>query len=901
MRSRKRRSRSARYPRHWPGTIVWSFGLLLSVALLVALAYAVGRKSPKDPSGIPDAVVAAASSPGTAVATAFGLLVLGAWFLRHLCLNRLASKPGRIEVTGFQAGTRLTDADVAQHTIKFRRQLATLRLQAPTPVPGAAPEGDFLDVLGRSGADSRNVLGTLLNVLRAATPTHAYELHGVLQERPRAVGPPCGVTVQVVRLPTESSLPIVVWEDTWEDALRSAADEATALILPRTRRCRAPWGAWRGNAMPPGLLHAYEEATRLETERRYDEALHEYYKAAELDPMNMVLRLRLGQLQERLGMYLDALVTYCGMLTASKPAGTSLPWRLYHGRGRRERRRALHTARYRRDVLLASKVLADQWASRPNSETPTKRDEQLSRLRASLRQDLSNRLVSYVSRGPIAERFANAGQRKRRGRTSGERVREDEARRRVACALRDSVGAASASAESERYLAFRELLGSYALYDTQWLRIRLALRRVDRRTTMTRGTIALTRACIRVRQDWVKHARYGIGTWPTPTKLIERDINTVEWGAWRCVPIPALRLGSLRTWHEHYNAACAFALPLLDDGIPHETREELAELAVRRLEQATARADSAYIASRRDWLLSEDPDLKGLRTTHQFKNFEVMYLPASDVTPRRPKRVQELEGSRYIRALLAETAEHWQCVWHRRGRDLGTLPELDEALQWFDDELKAWKAVHDVTRQYRHPGTRYELIDQMKAFAVRYGFEPLAVEFPRYEQKPVKTPGDCDEAADDEIKTADDTFAAIARVLEMQKMRGKAAKTLLDDLRGWQSTLNERAAIAREPSRWLVAAICDHHAAMWQRLAQWMNADADAAGGAEESFRVKAKETRELWCTALSFWRALSHDLFNRARLGLLVRYRMRSWSDDRVRTSANGAVRLGHGARGAS
>jgi hypothetical protein len=80
-----------------------------------------------------------------------------------------------------------------------------------------------------------------------------------------------------------------------------------------------------------------------------------------------------------------------------------------------------------------------------------------------------------------------------------------------------------------------------------------------------------------------------------------------------------------------------------------------------------------------------------------------------------------------------------------------------------------------------------------------------------------------------------------------------------------------------------------------------MNADADAAGGAEESFRVKAKETRELWCTALSFWRALSHDLFNRARLGLLVRYRMRSWSDDRVRTSANEAVRLGHGARGVS
>ena len=34
------------------------------------------------------------------------------------------------------------------------------------------------------------------------------------------------------------------------------------LILPQTRLCRAPWGAWRGYVMPSGLLHAFEEGAR---------------------------------------------------------------------------------------------------------------------------------------------------------------------------------------------------------------------------------------------------------------------------------------------------------------------------------------------------------------------------------------------------------------------------------------------------------------------------------------------------------------------------------------------------------------------------------------------------------------------------------------------------------------
>ena len=74
---------------------------------------------------------------------------------------------------------------------------------------------------------------------------------------------------------------------------------------------------------------------------------------------------------------------------------------------------------------------------------------------------------------------------------------------------------------------------------------------------------------------------------------------------------------------------------------------------MNRLEQATARADSDYIASRRDWVLSEDPDLKGLRGWHKFQEFQLLYLPSDAPLTTRPRNVQQLENSRYVRDLGA--------------------------------------------------------------------------------------------------------------------------------------------------------------------------------------------------------------------------------------------------------
>jgi hypothetical protein len=211
-----------------------------------------------------------------------------------------------------------TTIDPVQATAWFRQRLATLRLQAPTPIPGAPGEGDFLDVLGCGSLDTTKPLASLVTLARAAKPPHVWQVFGTVTTRAEA---PCfGVTVHVVRLPSRGNPPETLWGRTLRQAIDRAADHATATILTHTRQCRSPWVRWRRRVLPGELLASYEDAARLESAGRYDEALDAYYRALRLDPFNMVIRLRIGQLQEKLGLYLDAVANYQGT-SSTTPAG----------------------------------------------------------------------------------------------------------------------------------------------------------------------------------------------------------------------------------------------------------------------------------------------------------------------------------------------------------------------------------------------------------------------------------------------------------------------------------------------------------------------------------------------------------------------------------------------------
>lgn len=769
-RSRNASARAVRYRPRTPAVLMWSAVAAGTVAIVAWVGYVTGSH--------PSSVVA---KPAVAAAIVTAALLHLAWCVRHLILHWLAWWPGRIEVATFAAGTPLTDVDLEQRTLFFRRRLMTLHLQAPAPAVGAAPEGDFLDVLGRNGMDGGK-LAWLVSLLRAAKPAHAYEVRGVLlerQERPRY-----GVAVQVVRMPSSGTPPATVWGETWEAALRQAADEATAVILPQTRRCRSPWGVWAGYAMPQGLLHAYEEGARFEQERRYDEALDAYWRAVEHDPLNMVLRLRIGQLQERLGLYLDALATYLGMDATSSPAGARTGGLIGGRHGRRERREALQAARYRRNVLLGGRVLAKQWHAVAESKRPTRRDEQRRMLRNCLRPPLQERL----SFEPERARWALE--------ETGE-------------------------IDEERFLALRELFAVHALEDCRALREQLRRRRRLGRTRPSRATIELTELCIELRLAWVlaQSGRPAMA-WPPGPEEIDRRIAAIG------------RRG-LRHWHEHYNAACAYALPLLDRNIEDPGhRTALAKRAVASLENAVAHADSAYIAGRRDWLLSEDPDLKGLRGAHEFERFELLYLPSDGITPRRPRNVQQLESSRYVRDLLVATARLRQATWRTRRAAAGAGPDIVQVREWFDEERSAWEGVRDVATHYRHARTRFTFVRALRTHADRYGLTGAEVPFPRYDAAPVASRDDdeptCEDACALAVRQTDRRLERVARLL-----RGP----LPAELALWDARLRDMDACGQTPSPETLLHACERQGALWQRLGEWM---ASGERAALETFSVPA-------------------------------------------------------------
>jgi len=575
-------------------------GVLVGVVLLAAVAHVHG--SPPDAAdGFPHSAGATLSERGVSAAVSVGALVLIAWSVRQLRFEYLAWKPGPIVVHNFVAPEDIPAADVERLTTSFRDRVGMSHLQSSAAVPAAAEQGDFLDVLGRGGADPGAILGFLVTLLRAGLPAYSYEVKGALVTREEV--PTHGVTVHVVRLPGKGAGGHTVWDRSWEAAVSQAADHATASILPRTRVCRSPWSGWHRYYMPPSLVRAYEEAAECEQDRRYDEALRSYYDAADQDPMNYGLRLQIGYLQEKLGLYLEALDTYQGILTVADPtAGAKGPGpsrkenlrKAYGWKARRDRKSTELVTRYRRAVLLGGERLAHQWHERLDKQS-TKLDKERARLRERLASNLTD-LFQDALRAPEAAKLY--GERPRPISENWQRAPAGE---------------------------LEQLLLLASLYTFEEVLVRTPKTVFWRRPTLTRQAVRVSQLIVRKRLGLVLSKSAGKQAVGLTPEDIDRELRSIEG-----------RVGFAR-WQEHYNAACIYALPLPTTGNPEQSEDldDLAEAAVTRLRRASARADSAYIASRRDWLLSEDPDLRGLRTQRQFKDFEAAYFPSAAASSQR--------------------------------------------------------------------------------------------------------------------------------------------------------------------------------------------------------------------------------------------------------------------------
>jgi hypothetical protein len=831
IRRRKLRARSPRYPRRWPAVVLWSVAGLAMAAVPLWLAYLHGRKPPKGET--PNPVLETFGQTVPATALSFLALIALAYCARRVSQEAMAYRPGRIEVPVFVVGPGVS-ADAAQLTLAFRRRLAELSLSAPTPVPGAGSDAGFFDVLGREKLDAGNVPGTLVSLLRAAKPPNAWQVNGVLVQRERA--PRHGVALQVAQPPHRANPPQTVWAASHGEAVLRAADFATAAILPRTRMCQEPWAGWKRHVMPGELLAALEQGVRLESDRRYDEALDAYYRASAGDPMNMAMRLKIGQLQEKLGLYLDALITYEGIAEVDRSAGVRQRFR---GRraARSQWRRAVLAARYRRVVLLGGAELAEQWRRLAfDPVIRTARDLRRIELRRRMRDRLEQRLAKVDRRH--RKWFASCGADPGRGRPNFMLLRRGRLDPKWLL-HEDSLSARPPGGEpdaDERHALFelRELLALAALEDLQRLSRRTSLGLRNYRLRLTRKTVRLTRACIEVRLAWIQdqllcgghgrdavHLPFGVeaagSRWPPRPERLQRRIRRIE------------GLRRFGRWHEHYNAACVFALPMMGN-LSEEERGEFAARAVQRLARATACADSGYVAGRREWLVSEDPDLDGLRQHECFRVFEAMYFPTDRPTSPRPRHVRQLESARYVRDLLAETAKRWEEEWHRRGRALEKHPDVHTMIDWWKTELRAWRLVRQVAADYRHWPVRLELIEAMRDWASVYEFAPLEVSFHRYEEQPLRARTGALPASVGRHPTRgfERRMRAVHRCLPDRATRTQV-RTLLRTLEQWQSTLRQLDIEGRAPDKLVLAKLCDGHAGLWQLLQQWLAEDASVS------------------------------------------------------------------------
>ena len=252
-----------------------------------------------------------------------------------------------------------------------------------------------------------------------------------------------------------------------------------------------------------------------------------------------------------------------------------------------------------------------------------------------------------------------------------------------------------------------------------------------------------------------------------------------------------------------------------------------------------------------------------------------MYFPGDAATPPRPLHVHQLENSRYIRDLLVTSAERWEAIWHHRARTLERAPDVHMMLDWWKHERAAWELVREVAVDYRHWRSRLRLLNGMRAWSDRYGFDAPVVSLRRYDEDPLSAegpltaPASTDVAAgdmrgtdgqpsearlrnagDEAIRATQARLAAIAKALPPCDDEGNG-HALLPDLDRWQATLRMLDASDRPPRRFLVAPLCAHHAALWQLLREWLTESDDNVAVKERAFVDHVTRTAALWSVTL--------------------------------------------------
>jgi hypothetical protein len=743
-------------------------------------------------------------------------------------------------------------APVVQLGMYFRQRLSDLRLTAPTATPGARTSVDFVDLLETSKLDPKQPFAAIGRLLRVVRPTHAYEVRAKLLRRDEA---PCyGVALEVIVLPRRRTTLRSYWRDSWEEALDRAARGVSAQVVPRSRHSDGgTWAGWRGLVLDEKLFDLHHTAQRLMTEQRYEEALEHCYEAVRRDPGNGYLRYALGSMQEELALYLDAFLTYGaipGALDAAKDP--------HHARANA---RIAFLARYRQTILLGyGERLAEQWLPPPPEAVDSRRSAELRSIRERLRPFLKSAFLASEA-GPEELQRLRLGEDVEAGL---DELLDERAHLDLVEQGKGGLGQPLKRTERHDNRARRERRLHVLFQLVAAGEVRGLLRtyrgsgsspasRLPADTGVTATSLDLLPAWAEVRLRRARHlleieALRGQGRSREPAQA---DADHAP--AWPLSPeqVRALwasaprvggrtleeRLEASRDFADHYNVACTYAIGLL----PHPDRhaadaqplvEELAQAAVGELTKA-ADAGGSTLASRWDRILSDEPDLDGLRPEPVFRRFETERLPSSRPAPVRPSAIVKLKASRYSVRLAQLCAERLEAAWHARAAEEGDS-DIHRALEWWEDEAGAWRLARDLALHHRQWQTRLDLIHEMQMFAERNDMPPFRVVHPRYAESPI--PGDRDSverAARRETHFSDlrmSILAAALSPLEHGALPGAGAWS--EHLRALDEAGERLPAETRKR-------LADNRAAVWGSIRQAFSEPGMAEEEAREVFNRK--------------------------------------------------------------
>ncbi|HWH12781.1 MAG TPA: hypothetical protein VG165_16790 [Solirubrobacteraceae bacterium] len=543
------------------------------------------------------------------VATVVGFLAL-VWFLSGLRRILLATRQRQAVVRIMDLvweGVR-TESDPSPQflTADLRRRLGELQFGAEDALPGKAAGAASVQILDAL-AKTNPVAQAMAGVLPVVMPDAAYEIRGHFGRSPS--GAP-EVNIEIVRIgPRRTTLRAGhVTGDDWPAAMRSASHVIAGALIPYLRGRRSdPWTHWR-TPLPDRLLARYYRAAECRGQRRAEEALDAFEDALRDDPLNQVMRLHSGEIEEQLELFLDAWANYHTVVARTKE--TRHPWS-----ARRTREHTWFIGRYRLAILLGYGRAAAQWLHRElwdvadppehgigtaSEEDRSRRDEERQRLRAELARAVSDD-PWFRARGGVGAPGRVARIRRCvldwRAWAAWRTFEAEMAALTGDCEFEPLIllcggrrapdadapwrgGELASLGDVPRGLLVEEFLQIIAMRDLRRLWQGLVWSAPWRVATQRTG-VPVSARNVRVAKRWIRvriaRTRYyrsaamadgAAGLPPDASRVYREEIEGMlrRWNGWRM----ALRAWLYRrwgmrsaSWHIYYSAACMLAIPLL--------------------------------------------------------------------------------------------------------------------------------------------------------------------------------------------------------------------------------------------------------------------------------------------------------------------------------------------------